>query len=218
MGIGTLNESELHASLKEAVAEPGDRFEVPLDGYVVDIVRGDHLIEIQTVDFAAMGRKLDRLLDEYPVTIVHPVAAITWLLSPDGTKRRSPRKGSIYSIFDELVRIPTLLDHPNLTVDLVLITEVHHRVHDPKKRRGRGGWRVARRQLGEVIEQVTFRTSEDLAALLPADLEEPFTTAHVAKAARIKRDQAQRLCYCLKALGSILEIGRTRDGVHYIRG
>tara|TARA_B110000014_G_C20100324_1_gene577464 strand:- start:1253 stop:1462 length:210 start_codon:yes stop_codon:yes gene_type:complete len=37
--IGTLNEGSLHASLKQFFAQPGDEFEVPINGYVIDIVR-----------------------------------------------------------------------------------------------------------------------------------------------------------------------------------
>ena len=36
--ISTLNEKPLHAALKEWYASPGDRFEVPVDGYLVDIM------------------------------------------------------------------------------------------------------------------------------------------------------------------------------------
>ena len=36
----------LHASLKAWYAEAGDRFEVAVDGYVIDLVRDDLLIEI----------------------------------------------------------------------------------------------------------------------------------------------------------------------------
>ena len=42
--IGTLNEKPLHAALKAWYAQPGDRLEVAVDGFVVDIVRGDLLI------------------------------------------------------------------------------------------------------------------------------------------------------------------------------
>ena len=48
-GIGLLNEKPLHASLKQWYARPGDRFEVAVGGFVIDIVRDDLLIEIQTV-------------------------------------------------------------------------------------------------------------------------------------------------------------------------
>ena len=51
--IGLINEKPLHASLKQWYARPGDRFEVPVDGFVIDIVRDNLLIEIQTRNFAA---------------------------------------------------------------------------------------------------------------------------------------------------------------------
>ena len=57
-GIGLLNEKPLHASLKQWYARPGDRFEVAVDGFVIDIVRDDLLIEIQTRNFAPSSRSL----------------------------------------------------------------------------------------------------------------------------------------------------------------
>jgi hypothetical protein len=65
--IGRLNEKSLHADLKQWLAQPGDQFEVAIDGFVIDIVRGDKLIEIQTRNFGAMKRKLTQLLDHHPV-------------------------------------------------------------------------------------------------------------------------------------------------------
>jgi hypothetical protein len=38
--IGTLNEKPLHEALKKWYARPGDKFEVPVDGSIADIVRG----------------------------------------------------------------------------------------------------------------------------------------------------------------------------------
>jgi hypothetical protein len=40
-GIGTLREGVLHAQLKSWYRKPGDRLEVRVAGYVVDVVRGD---------------------------------------------------------------------------------------------------------------------------------------------------------------------------------
>ena len=37
--IGTLREKPLHASLKQLYARPGDRAEVAVDGFVIDLVR-----------------------------------------------------------------------------------------------------------------------------------------------------------------------------------
>ena len=51
--IGTLNEGVLHAQLKNWYQRPGDRIEQVVGGFVVDLVRGDLLVEIQTGGFAA---------------------------------------------------------------------------------------------------------------------------------------------------------------------
>jgi hypothetical protein len=73
--IGELNEQPLHAALKAWYARPGDRMEVPLDGYVIDLVQGELLIEIQTGNFSDIKRKLHELVPRYPVRLIYPVAA-----------------------------------------------------------------------------------------------------------------------------------------------
>ena len=65
--IGTLNEKPLHAALKDWYAQPGDQFEVSVDGFVVDLVRGDLLVEVQTGNFAAIKRKVKALVKLYNV-------------------------------------------------------------------------------------------------------------------------------------------------------
>jgi len=57
MQIGTLNEGALHAQLKEWYRRPGDLLEQVAGGFVVDLVRGDLLVEIQTGGFAPLRRK-----------------------------------------------------------------------------------------------------------------------------------------------------------------
>ena len=52
--IGSLNEKQLHAALKEWYRDAGDGVEVEVDGFVVDLVRDGLLIEIQTRGFSAM--------------------------------------------------------------------------------------------------------------------------------------------------------------------
>ena len=56
--IGTRNEGSLHASLKEYYARPGDMVEASVDGYVIDVVQEDRLVEIQTANFGALKGKL----------------------------------------------------------------------------------------------------------------------------------------------------------------
>lgn len=214
--IGTLNESSLHAALKDRYAEPGDTFEVPLDRFVVDIRRGDdQLIEIQTRSFAAMGKKLDHLLPDYQVLVVHPIAIETLLQRPDRADRRSPKRGSVYSIFDELVSIPTMIDHPNLSIEAVLVSVAKVQRPDPAARRGRGGYRTVDRVLRSVHDSYRFESAADLYELVPPTLPETFTTADLASAAGVSRDVAQRMAYCFRPLGVFEQVGRSKAGFEY---
>lgn len=213
--IGTLNEGSLHAALKQMYAEPGDRFEVPLGRFVIDILRPGQLIEVQTGSFAAMGKKLDHLLSDHKILLVHPIAVETYLHRPNKNPRKSPKKSSIYGLFDQLVSIPTLLDHPNLTLDIVLVSVTKVQVHDPKARRGRGGYRTTDRVLREVKSTHRFETAQDLLRLLPGDLPPTFTTADMSAAGAFDRDVARQIAYCFRALGFFDEIGRTKAGYNY---
>lgn len=215
-GIGTRGESSLHAALKLHVSEPGDRFEVPIDGFVVDIVRGDTCIEVQTGAFAAMGNKLDRLLGDFHVHVVHPIAVESWIERRDRPTRKSPRRGCLHDVFGELVSVPTMLDHPNLTVEVLLVQVDVLKVEDPTMRRRRGGWRTVDRRLRAVLDRHGLRTPSDLVALLPPDLPEEWTTKDVAEGAGIPRRTAQQMAYVLKANGLAVEVGRDRGGSRYV--
>lgn len=217
--IGVLNEGSLHAALKRHYARPHDRFEVPHEGFVIDIVRNadgpdTSFIEIQTGSFAAMGRKLDALLDLHPIRLVHPVAART-TLDRNGRRRRSPKRGAVTSLFAELVSIPTMLDHPGLTIDVVLVEVTKHQIHDPAARRGRGGWRTVDRRLDTVLATHTFTSMTDLLALVPGETPPRFTTADLASAAAVSRPVAQQMAYCFDAANLIDQVDRTREGKVY---
>lgn len=214
--IGTQTESSLHAALKLHVSTDGDRFEVPMHGFVVDIVRGDTLIEIQTGGFGSMGRKLDRLLSDYHVHIVHPIAIDSWIERRDRPTRKSPKHQCLHDVFGELVSVPTLLDNPNLTIEVFLVQVDVVKVADPTMRRRRGGWRTVDRRLRSVVERHGLRTNADLIALLPDDLPAPWTTKDLAVSASIPRRTAQQMAYVLKANDLIDEVTRDRAGAHYL--
>ncbi len=78
--IGSLNETSLHAALKEWVragAPDHDAVaESNVDGYVVDVRLPGELVEIQTGSFAAVRDKLARLVQHHVVRLVHPIAAV----------------------------------------------------------------------------------------------------------------------------------------------
>lgn len=219
--VGTLGEKPLHASLKEWYRRPGDEVEVPVDGFVVDLVRGDLLIEIQTRSFSKMKRKLAVLLDEHPIRIVHPIAVDRWIvrLGDDGEvlgRRRSPKHGAVHDLFSELVAFPELINSPNLTIEILLTREDEIRRHDPTKAWRRRGWVVEERHLIEVVESHVFSGAEDLAALL-GDVPDEFTTSDVASAASCTRRVAQQMAYCLRNAGGITMVGKVGNAVTYRR-
>ena len=213
--IGTQSEGSLHAALKLHMSQPGDRFEVPLGGFVVDIVRGDTLIEIQTGGFAAMGRKLDHLLADHHVHIVHPIAVDSWIERREHPTRKSPKHGCLHDVFGELVSVPTMLDHPNCTIEVLLVQVDVIKVEDPSMRRRRGGWRTVDRRLRGIVGRHGLRTPEDLVALLPDGLPGEWTTKDIADLGRLPRRTAQQMAYVLKANELVEELGRGRAGVRY---
>lgn len=191
---------------------------MPLEGFVIDIRRDDLLIEIQTRSFASMGRKLDHLLAEHRILLVHPIAVETYLEKPGASPRKSPKRGSVHDLFEELVSIPTLLDHPNLALEIVLVSVTKVQVADARLRRGRGGFRTTDRRLRAVLERRRFDVSADLLSLVPEGLPDEFTTADLAACAGVRRDVAQRMAYCLRPLGFFHEVGRTKAGIRYSLG
>src|SRR6185503_20785886 len=93
-GIGLLNEKPLHASLKQWYAQPGDQFEVPVDGFVIDIVRGSQLIEIQTRNLAAINSKLYKLTKSHQVRLIYPIVKEKWIVrSATGGLRKIESSG-----------------------------------------------------------------------------------------------------------------------------
>lgn len=221
--IGTLNEQPLHAALKAWLLEDGDGCEVPVDGYVIDIVRGDLLIEVQTRHFTALRRKLAALVAAHPVRLVYPIAREKWIvrLDADGARlgrRKSPKRGMLADLFAELVHLPALLAEPRFSLEVLLIQEEEFRRHDPKRGWRRRGWVTERRGLLAVLERHRFEAPADLGALLPAELPEPFTTAHIAAGLGRPRRLAQQMAYTLRALGVIEAVGRQGQAVAYRRG
>jgi hypothetical protein len=219
--VGTLRETPLHASLKQWCARDGDRLEVPVDGFVIDLVRDDSLVEIQTRGFSSMKRKLTALLDlGHRVRIVHPIAARKWIvkLGADGEeidRRRSPKHGDYVDVFGELVSFPALVTHPSLTIEVLLTHEEEYRVHDPARAWRRRGWVVQERRLIGVVDAMEIRGPEDLASMLPGELPEPFTTADLAESLSRTRRIAQQMAYCLRHADVIEEVGRRGNTIEY---
>jgi hypothetical protein len=218
-----MREGPLHAAVKSLLAEPGDRLELPVGRFVIDLVRADgELVEVQTGGFGALGKKLDALLDEHRMRVVHPVAAERRIVRVDEHgevlgARRSPKRATVAAVFDKLVAFPSLLTHPNLTIEVLLLREDHVRRPRPAITRGRTR-DPGERRLVEVLDRIALRTSADVLAALPALPREPFTTTELAACLACSRGLAQRTLYCLRSIGIVERVGkRGRAPLHALK-
>ena len=212
-GIGLLNEKPLHASLKQWYARPGDRLEVTVDRFVIDIVRDDLLIEIQTSNFSSIKSKLTNLVDRHRVRLVYPIVQEKWIVrSTIGNgkvviRRKSPKKGRLEDLFWELVSIPQLLSNPNFSLEVLMISGEEVRRYNEAKRKVRRGWLIEGRRLLDVLDQRSFGQSADWLRFLPDGLES-FTTSDLATRMNTRRELAQKMAYCLREAKMIELIGK----------
>ena len=214
-GINLYSEYSLHEQLKMYLAGPGDRIEVPVEGKVVDLVRADgELVEVQTGHIGQLAPKALGLVEKgYRIRIVYPVSAERMLRRLDpGTGevisvRRSPKRGDLYSLFDELVHASSFVAAKNITVEVLLVRSVETRTRD-----GTGSWwkkgdRTVDRALEEVIASKSFCSSTQWMAIIPRELAPPWDSASLGAALGIGPERARRILYCFCRAGLLVELG-----------
>lgn len=213
-GIGILREKSLHAQIKEWYRKSGDRVEVSVEGYVVDLVRGDQLIEIQTGNFSAIKKKYETLLQKYRIRLVYPIIRRKIIKTFDTNGelisiRTSPKKGRSEDVFDELIRIPGLLVSPNLDLELI-----HVEVDEVRRRDGKGSWRrkgvsIVDRELLSVLKSEILGSASDFSRIIPPDLPEPFSNRDLSAAIPLNVRKVRKITYTLARIGC-LEVSEKR--------
>jgi len=208
-----MNEYTLHSAIKQWYSLPGDLFEVNIGGFVVDVVQGSLLVEIQTKNFSAAKRKLQRLVGDHKVRLVYPIAKQKWIVrvAQSGeplSRRKSPKKGRLVDLFHELVRLPDLIEHRNFSLEVLMIEEGEVRCND-----GRGSWRrrgvsIKDRKLISVTERILFKDEKDFLRFLPRELPDPFTNKDLSVRVAVSVNLARKITYCLKKMGTIAEVGK----------
>ena len=221
--IGELNERSLHRALKARYAVAGSVTEQAVDGFVADVVTRDRIVEVHTGSFRSLRHKLPRLLDRYPVTLVHPIARDRYIVkiavdpTVPATRRKSPKHGSVFQVFPALASIPALLAHPNLTLEVVMTVEEEVRAMNGRGSWRRRGWAILDRRLVDVVETRTIASMADLFAPLDADLPERFTTRDVAAAMQSSRRLGQLAAFCFREGGVSEVCGKDGNALVYRR-
>ncbi len=170
------------------------------------------LIEIQSGPLGPLRAKLKRLLPDHRVRVVKPVILERRVVrrarvnGPDLSARRSPKRGAVVDLFDDLVGLARILPDPNLDIEVLPVAIDEIRVI----RRRPPGYQVVDRCLVKILEVFRIENPADLWKLLPGDQawSEPFTTADIAN--RIDRPLwlAQRVAYCLRLSEAAQVVGK----------
>lgn len=204
-------ESSLHRELKGRFAGGGGSWvEVRVGRDRVDAISPEgRLVEVQCGPTSALRGKLTRLLGEHRVLVVQPVIVARRILrleAPGGpvrSARASPRRAGPFDGFEHLVGLAGLISHPGLEVVVLGVEVDEERV----PARGRRGYSVVDRRLRGVVSEVPIRGPEDLWALLPEGLPDPFTTRDLAERSGRPEWLARRAAYCLRVAGSAVSVG-----------
>ena len=216
-----MNESNLHSALKELYTETAEEHELCINGFIVDVVRDGSIIEIQTGGFSKLNKKLTALLPDYKVKVVYPIAFKKTLIVYDSKKenilykRKSPKKGRLLDIMDELVYIPKHIAHPNLCLEVLLTIEEEIRAAD-----GRGSWRrkgvsIIDRRLLDIIDRVEFAGAADFKKLLPANLPPSFSNKQLSIFMNEPVSKVRKLTYCFKHMGLLQVVGKKGNAYEF---
>jgi len=212
---GNCVETSLHRSLKQLYCTPDAELEAAVEGYRVDVLRGELIVEVQTCSLAALAGRLGRLLESHHVLVVKPIThrkLLVWHTrrgGPETSRRMSPKRGRIIDVFAELVHLVRIFPHPNLAIELLLIDEEEHRVRRARTRRG---YVVCDRRLGSIRSSRRLAAAADLLALLPEPLPAEFTTRDIAQLLDVAPWFARAIAYTLRHSGAAHACGRTRSG------
>ena len=211
-----MTEYSLHSEIKDWYMVSGDKLEFKVEDFVVDIVRGKLLIEIQTRNFSAVKKKILKLLAKKQVRLVYPIAKIKWIvhISKSGEflrRRKSPKRGKLIDLFSELVYMPSLIENENFSLEVLLIEEEELRCNDGKGSWRRGGISVKDRKLLNVFDRIIFEKSRDYRKFLPRELDRFFTNKVLALKLGISLRLAQKITYCLRRMGAISIAGKKRN-------
>jgi hypothetical protein len=219
--IGTRKESSLHNALKFRYTGTDGETEKSMGDYVCDgLTPEGEIIEVQTGSFGPLRDKARELAAFGPVRIIHPIIINKYIetLNIEGEvlrRRKSPRKGSEWDLFKNLLYAPELAATPGLSIELALIDVLEQRVED-----GKGSWRrkgasISGRELAGWHSSLCLSSAKDYSRFLPFASGEEFTTRDLAAKARINAALAGKTLYVLSKIGIAERVGKKGNSFLY---
>jgi len=221
--IGTLKESSLHRALKFRYSGDGGGVEALAGSYVCDACTGSgELVEVQTGSFGPLKEKAKNLCKENKLRIIHPIIIqkTIELYTTDGSlihRRKSPRKGSEWDLFDVLIYAPELPLTKNLTIELAVVDIVEKRVNNSKGSWRRKGVSIADKYISAWRHSVILKTQKDYLRFLPFRKKERFTTRDLAEKAKISANRARQVLYVFTKTRFVERVGKQGRAFLYER-
>ncbi len=213
-GIGTLGEKAMHRILKNYIEPDREMQECPIGDFVADIYRENEIVEVQTRNFNVLSRKLDAFLAIAPVTVAHPICVETFLnwVDPDTgeivERRKSSKKGRIYDVARELIRLKPYLRNPDLHFRLFFLKAEEYRLLDGYGVKGKNHATKMDRIPKELLFEVNLDCPEDYQVLLPQGIPASFTSEDYRKAAHVPISTARAAICILNDMGFLENKGR----------
>jgi ribosomal protein S25 len=219
--IGLKNESELHRALKFHYSGYDGITETVVGGYVCDAqTSSGEIIEVQTGSFGPLKEKAKFLAENGKVRIIHPIIVQKHIELYDNEgklirRRKSPRQGSVWDLFNALIYAPELPLLQQLSVELALVDIVEKRIND-----GAGSWRrkgasITGRSLGAWHQSLVLQKPKDYRVFIPFKGKEHFTVRSLALAAGISASVARKTVYVLSKMGLIERMGKQGNAIVY---
>ncbi|MDP7040263.1 MAG: hypothetical protein QGI45_13980 [Myxococcota bacterium] len=216
-------ETTLHRQLKDLYANENSQQEVQMGKYRIDLVRDDVLVEIQLGSLAAIRDKIQTLIKSHRVLLVKPIVDRKHLIklkSRGGdiiSRRRSPKRANIMSLFDELVYCTKIFPHPNLCIDVpfIEIEELRFAGQGRKRWRRKNSFQIEDQKLIGITGVQRFSSGADLRKLIPKKLPSTFHTGDLAQAIGEPRKTAQQMAYCFARMNISEQIGKEGNTLLY---
>ncbi len=221
--IGTYKEKKLHIMMKRYFEENPEYHEVPVNGYIADICRDGVITEIETSGFSGLKPKLAAYLPDYKVRLVYPLANAKYLswIDPDSgeitSRKKSPKKETIYNALFEMVRILPYVGNKNLEILVPFLEMDEYRFlngwsHDKKK-----GSNRFERIPTDLFRIERISADADYMKYIPESCTENFTLADFSKAVHITTRDASGILRVFMERGLLVRSGKKGNSYLYAR-
>lgn len=223
--IGEYAEKSIHREIKRYLEIDESKHEIPICGYIADIVNENNIIEVQTKSFIRLKDKISTYLENgYNLTIVYPVSikkSLNWLdpITMNIVEtRRLPCRGGIYNIFDELYKIREWVRDSRITFMIITFECEEYRLLDgygkDRKNRATKVDKVPTR----ILDKFIFNACKGYERFISDQLKDEFTSKQFSRACKCKLDTARKATLILRELNYIRLIGKKGREYLYIKG